>query len=141
VLTAGDWLLLGADLVKPEPDLHLAYADPLGVTAAFNRHLLVRLNTELDADFDLGRFAHRAVWNEDESRVEMHLVSTCAHHVRIEKASLDIELAAGEAIWTESSYKYRPDEIVTLVEHAGFRKRAQWIDEEHPFALSLFQAA
>lgn len=141
VLGRGDWLLLGADLVKPEPDLQLAYADPLGVTAAFNRNLLVRLNTELDADFDLDRFAHRAVWNAGESRVEMHLVSTCAHHVRIGKASLDLELAEGESIWTESSYKYRPDDIVSLVEPAGFSMRKQWIDEEDPFVLSLLQAA
>jgi dimethylhistidine N-methyltransferase len=139
-LRARDWLLLGADLVKPAPELLLAYADPLGVTAAFNRNLLVRLNTELDADFDLECFAHRAVWNETESRVEMHLVSTCAQRVRIAGAGMEIELAEGESIWTESSYKYRPDEIVSLVERAGFACRTQWIDPDDPFALSLFEA-
>src|SRR5581483_2725040 len=74
-LQRGDALLLGADLVKPEPELLLAYDDPLGVTAAFNRNLLVRLNRELDGDIDVGAFGHRAAWNAEQSRVEMHLVS------------------------------------------------------------------
>ena len=74
-LQPNDYLLLGVDLVKPERDLLLAYDDPLGLTAAFNKNLLLRLNTELDADFELDRFAHRAVWNREASRVEMHLVS------------------------------------------------------------------
>jgi len=139
-LVAGDWLLLGADLVKPKPRLLLAYDDPLGVTAAFNRNLLVRINNELLADFEVGHFAHRAIWNETESRVEMHLVSTCAQTVRIGTARLEVALAGGEFIWTESSYKYRPDEIVALVEGAGFRRRSQWVDEQDPFALTLFQA-
>ena len=68
-------LLFGADLVKPEADILLAYDDPLGVTAAFNKNLLVRLNRELRAEFDLDRFDHRALWNAAESRVEIHLVS------------------------------------------------------------------
>ena len=139
-LREGDRLLLGADLVKPERDLLLAYDDPLGVTAAFNRNILIRLNTELDADFDLERFSHRAVWNPAESRVEMHLVSIADQRVRLGIAELEIDLFKGESIWTESSYKYRPDEIVALVEHAGFRCSAQWIDDEDPFALTLFQA-
>ena len=75
-LARGALLLLGADLVKPEQDLLLAYDDPLGVTAAFNRNLLVRVNRELGADFDIAAFAHRAIWNVREQRVEMHLVST-----------------------------------------------------------------
>src|SRR5436853_420054 len=74
-LAAGDLFLLGADLVKPESELLLAYDDPLGVTAAFNLNLLARVNHELDGDFDLKGFAHRAIWNSDMSRVEMHLVS------------------------------------------------------------------
>ena len=81
-LQPGDYLLLGADLVKPERDLLLAYDDPLGLTAAFNKNLLLRINTELNADFELDRFAHRAVWNRDASRVEMHLVSLAAQDVR-----------------------------------------------------------
>ena len=82
-LLPGDAFLIGTDLVKPERELLLAYDDPLGVTAAFNRNLLVRVNRELGADFDLARFHHRAVWNADESRVEMHLVSEGRQRVSI----------------------------------------------------------
>ena len=106
-LSPGDALLLGADLVKSEADLLLAYDDPLGVTAAFNRNLLVRVNRELGADFDVDAFAHRAVWNASESRVEMHLVSREHQRVRVPASHLDITFDAGETIWTESSYKYR----------------------------------
>ena len=76
--------------MKPERDLLLAYDDPLGVTAAFNRNLLVRINRELGADFDLGGFAHRAVWNQEASRIEMHLVSTRPQHVRVPAAHIEI---------------------------------------------------
>src|SRR5207237_9997844 len=85
-LAPGDWLLLGADLLKPERELLLAYDDPLGVTAAFNRNLLVRANRELAADFDVDGFAHRAVWRADLSRVEMHLVSDKSQRVRVPAA-------------------------------------------------------
>ncbi len=105
-LRPGDSFLLGADLVKSEEDLRLAYDDPLGVTAAFNRNLLVRINRELDGDFDLAGFGHRAVWNAPESRVEMHLVSLRPQRVRVERAGLDIAFGEDEHIWTESSYKY-----------------------------------
>ena len=80
---AGDSLLIGADLVKPERELLLAYDDPLGVTAAFNRNLLVRINRELGANFDVNAFSHRAVWNRDASRIEMHLVSEQTQRVDI----------------------------------------------------------
>ncbi len=86
----GDALLLGADLVKPEAELLLAYDDPLGVTAAFNRNLLVRVNRELGGDFDVNRFAHRAIWNAQESRVEMHLVSLEQQRVRVQASDVDI---------------------------------------------------
>lgn len=135
-----DALLLGVDLVKPERDLLLAYDDPLGLTAAFNKNLLLRLNTALDADFALDRFAHRAVWNREASRVEMHLVSLAAQQVRVAGADLVFTLEEGETIWTESSYKYEPDGIRELVEPAGFNERSQWIDEQAGFALTLFQA-
>ena len=139
-LQPGDYLLLGVDLVKPERDLLLAYDDPLGLTAAFNKNLLLRLNTELDADFDLHRFAHRAVWNRDASRVEMHLVSLTAQEVRVAASELGFRLEDGETIWTESSYKYESDGIRQLVDLAGFVQRHQWIDERARFALTLFQA-
>ena len=140
-LRPGDALLLGADLVKPERDLLLAYDDPLGLTAAFDKNLLQRLNTELGADFALDRFQHRAVWNGDASRVEMHLVSLSEQDVRIDGASLQFHLAEGETIWTESSYKFEAGGIRQLVEPAGFRQRHQWVDEQARFALTLFAAA
>jgi uncharacterized SAM-dependent methyltransferase len=136
----GDYLLLGADLVKPERDLQLAYDDPLGLTAAFNKNLLLRMNSELAADFDLGRFAHRAIWNREASRVEMHLVSLADQDVDVADAELRFRLRDGETIWTESSYKYEPASIRELVEPAGVVQRNQWIDEGARFALTLFEA-
>ena len=134
-MSTGDSLLLGADLVKPEAELLLAYNDPLGVTAAFNMNLLVRANRELDANFDLRGFAHRAIWNAGASRIEMHLVSARRQRVRVPAADLDITFEAGETIWTESSYKYRADHVVTMVERAGFFTTNQW--SEDGFALTL----
>jgi len=139
-LAPGDFFLLGADLVKPEPVIQLAYDDPLGITAAFNRNLLVRINRELDGDFDLSSFAHLARWNESESRVEMHLVSLKRQVVRIDLAALEITLDQGESIWTESSYKYDPDALGTMIERAGFERAAQWIDAVDRFALTLVEA-
>jgi uncharacterized SAM-dependent methyltransferase len=133
----GDALLLGADLVKPEPELLQAYDDPLGVTRAFNLNLLARINEALGADFDLGAFEHRAVWNARASRVEMHLVSARRQSVRIPGAELELELEAWETIWTESSYKYLPDDVVRLVGRAGFEATGQWQDERAGFALTL----
>jgi dimethylhistidine N-methyltransferase len=135
-----DALLIGVDLVKPEHALLLAYDDPLGVTAAFNRNLLVRINRELGADFNVEQFRHQAVWNSGESRVEMHLVARCAQHVRSEYAELDVHFEAGERIWTESSYKYSPDGVTALLRSCGFAVAAQWIDEGDRFALTLAEA-
>lgn len=140
VLRPGDSLLLGADLVKPERDLLLAYDDPLGVTAAFNRNLLVRLNRELDADFAVERFAHRVVWNAAASRVESHLVSQSAQTVRLGAAGCSIRFAQGETIRTENSYKYLPEEIAALGAGAGFALREQWVEPDAAFALTLFDA-
>jgi L-histidine N-alpha-methyltransferase len=137
-LRPGDALLLGADLVKPEKDLLLAYDDPIGVTAAFNKNLLARINTELLADFDLDAFDHRAVWNAGERRVEMHLVSRRTQTVHIPRAGCEVPFAEGEAIWTESSYKYDAGEIVRVVEEHGFSCHEQWIEAEARFAVTLF---
>jgi L-histidine Nalpha-methyltransferase len=139
-LQPGDGFLIGADLVKPEPELLLAYDDPLQVTAAFNRNLLVRINRELDADFDLKGFAHRAVWNREESRVEMHLVSTRPQSVVIRAAHLALRFGEGEAVWTESSYKYEPQTLIRQVEAAGFGLQKQWVDPTARFALTLLTA-
>ena len=137
-LRPGDGLLLGTDLVRSETELLLAYDDPLGVTAAFNRNLLLRVNRELGADFDIMRFAHRAISNAAESRVEMHLVSLDKQHVRVPASEIEITFEAGEPIWTESSYKYRIDDVGAMLERSGFRRIGQWIDNN--FALTLAQA-
>jgi L-histidine Nalpha-methyltransferase len=139
-LLRGDGLLIGTDLVKPEADLLLAYDDPLGVTAAFNRNLLVRINRELGGDFDLDAFDHRASWNADRSRVEMHLVSRRRQRVRVPAADLDFVIEGGESIWTESSYKYEPEAVVCALDRAGFRLVEQWIDRDGAFALTLARA-
>ena len=139
-LRPGDILLLGADLVKPERELILAYDDPLGVTAAFNKNLLVRVNEELGGDFDLDAFAHRAVWNRDEQRVEMHLVSRAAQRVTIAAAHLSVHFSAGEQIWTESSYKYTRETVGEMGAKAGFQTLRQWVDADAQFALTLFAA-
>lgn len=140
-LRPGDTMLLGTDLVKPEADLRLAYDDPLGVTAAFNKNLLSRINRELGGEFDLNAFTHHVVWNEAESRIELHLMSTRAQTVRIAAAECEVAFAAGETIWTENSHKYRPEAVVAMGEAVGFRRRHQWIDTEAGFALTLFEAA
>ncbi len=140
-LARGDRLLMGLDLVKPVADLELAYDDPLGVTAAFNKNLLVRMNRELDANFDLAAFEHLARWNALESRVEMHLVSTRGQVVRIPAAGVTVPFAEGETIWTESSYKFEPAQIDPFARLAGFALCQSWIDEEARFALALLDAA
>jgi L-histidine N-alpha-methyltransferase len=138
-LVAGDALLLGTDLVKSPRVLQLAYDDPLQVTAAFNRNLLRRINDELGGTFDLDGFAHRALWNPQESRIEMHLVSTREQLVRISEADLEIEFQRNEWIWTESSYKYEPERVIAEGRLAGFQHGDQWIDEDARFALTLFR--
>jgi L-histidine N-alpha-methyltransferase len=137
-LRPGDGLLVGADLVKPEPVLLCAYDDPLGVTAAFDKNLLVRINRELGGTFDLADFAHQARWRPTESRIEMHLVARRAHRVAIAGADLDVAFAAEETIWTESSYKYVPETLAALGAGAGFRCARQWVDAEDGFAATLF---
>jgi dimethylhistidine N-methyltransferase len=140
-LRPGDALLLGADLVKPENELILAYDDPLGVTAAFDKNLLLRINRELGGNFDLGGFAHRAVFDPVEARVEMRLVSLREQAVDIPAAGSRVRFAEGDYIWTESSYKYTAAGLRSLVEGAGFGCRRQWVDSEAQFALALFFAA
>jgi len=136
-----DALLLGADLIKPERDLLLAYDDPLQVTAAFNRNLIVRINRELGATFDLDAFDHRATWNPQESRVEMHLVSRKAARVMIPAAHFELEIEAGETIWTESSYKYEADALDRMLRRSGFDPIGQWIDERDRFVLVLAEVS
>ena len=140
LLQPGDALLLGTDLTKPIPQLIDAYDDPLGVTAAFNRNLLTRINRELDADFRLDQFLHAARFNAETSSIEMHLCSTRKQMVRIARADLTVSFGEGETIWTENSHKYTLDEVAALAEGAGFEVHSQWIDPAWPFAENLFLA-
>ena len=134
-------MLLGTDLIKPVDQLLAAYNDSIGVTAAFNLNVLARISRELGGDFVLGNFQHRAVYNGEHRRIEMHLRSVRKQQVRIPDADLTVNFAAGETIWTESSYKYQPREVRQMATRAGFDCHAQWLDEEWPFAESLFIAA
>ncbi len=139
-LRAGDSLLLGTDLLKPTAQLLEAYADPLGVTAAFNLNLLARINRELDADFLLDQFEHVAKFNPQARSVEMHLRSKRMQTVTVHGAGFSVQFFAGETIWTESSHKYSPEEVFQMANDTGFGCEAQWIDREWPFAESLLLA-
>lgn len=131
-------LLIGVDRKKEAAILDAAYNDAAGVTADFNRNLLHRINHELGADFQLDKFAHRAWYDEEAGRVEMHLVSTERQSVRIDGASF--EFAEGESIHTENSYKYSPEELVALAGQAGFRCVNFWTDPRQYFGVYLLEA-
>ena len=137
-LQPGDNLLLGSDLIKPEQRMLGAYDDALGVTSAFNLNLLARMNRELDADFDLAKFRHRARFNHDTHDVEMHLESLADQTVRI--GDFEVRLRAGETIHTESSHKYSLGELDRLAENCDFRAVEHWVDAEGQFASSLYVA-
>jgi dimethylhistidine N-methyltransferase len=124
-------LVLGVDRRKEARVLDAAYDDAAGVTAAFNRNILTRLNRELGATFDVECFAHRAFFNDAASRVEMHLVSLAEQ--RVEIAGTTIHFALGETIWTESSYKYDEGALEELVSSAGFRVQREWTDDANRF--------
>jgi L-histidine N-alpha-methyltransferase len=136
-LRTGDALLVGADLRKPVERLIAAYDDPAGVTAAFNLNLLGRINRELGGHFDLRTFRHEARWCEAASRMEMHLVSLTDQVVSIDACGQDIEFRAGESIWTESSYKFDPQQLEALLWSADFTPIAAWTDKENSFAELL----
>lgn len=140
LLQPGDALLLGADLVKPLPQMLDGYDDPIGATAAFNLNLLARINRELEGEFELRAFRHVARWNERQSRIEMHLRARRDHSVRIGAIDRTVDFRKGETIWTESSHKFRPAQITAIAEYAGFHCRGQWIDREWPFAETLLVA-
>ncbi|MBN8875337.1 MAG: L-histidine N(alpha)-methyltransferase [Rhodospirillales bacterium] len=138
-LGADALFLLGADLRKSPQVLVPAYDDAAGVTAAFNRNLLVRLNREADAEFDPKSFDHRAVWNAQEGRIEMHLVSRRAQTVRL--GSTRIAFAAGESIHTENSYKFTREDIAAMASASGWQMRETWTDSEDRFGLFLLGAS
>jgi dimethylhistidine N-methyltransferase len=127
--------VVGVDLVKAPEVLLPAYDDAHGVTAAFNRNLLARINRELGGSLDLDAFAHRAVWNEAESRIEMHLVSSHDQTARI--GSRTIGFTDGEVIHTENSHKYRPESFEALVERGGWRVKTMWTSDAPSFGVFL----
>lgn len=147
-LLPGDKLLLGTDLGpgthKSVATLLAAYQDAAGTTAAFNRNVLTRLNRELGTDFDVDAFGHKALWNEAESRIEMHLESLIRQRVRIPANStgpvLTLEFAAGETIHTENSYKFNAAKIERLLASANFAICQTWYDPQHLFAVTLATA-
>ncbi|MDB5455026.1 MAG: egtD, partial [Caulobacter sp.] len=138
LLGDGALFIVGADLAKDEDVLVPAYDDAQGVTAAFNKNVLVRINRELGGDFDLKAFDHRAVWNAAESRMEMHLVSRQDQTVHV--GGRAIGFAAGETIHTENSYKYRPDLFIGMAERAGWRVAVQWISDAPAFGVFMLSA-
>jgi L-histidine N-alpha-methyltransferase len=140
ILHQGDALLLSTDLEKPVPTLILAYDDPAGVTAAFNKNLLARINRELDGDFDLGQFEHMVRWDESERRIEMHLRSKVWQRVTIRKAGFRFYVREGETIWTESSHKYDARAVARMGERSGYCCAGQWFDHQWPLAQNLFFA-
>ena len=141
-LQPGDSLLLGTDMAPGEhksvAKLLAAYDDAAGVTAAFNKNVLVRLNRELDADFDLEAFAHRARWNAAESRIEMHLESLVPQTVLL--AGQRIHFEQGETIHTENSYKFTEAAVAGLLTSADFETTQTWQDTKGYFSVTLARA-
>ncbi|HEX4005567.1 MAG TPA: L-histidine N(alpha)-methyltransferase [Acidobacteriaceae bacterium] len=139
-LAAGDCLLLGVDHVKDRGTLLRAYNDAAGVTAEFNGNALARINRELHASFRTGLFRHRAVWNERESRVEMHLESLIAQEVAIRDLELTVNFQRGESIHTENCYKFTGESVARLFARSGFAARQSWTDAKGWFGVYLAEA-
>jgi L-histidine Nalpha-methyltransferase len=140
-LRAGEWLLLGTDLVKDRDTMVRAYDDARGVTAEFNRNVLHVLNRELAADFDVAAFEHVAVWDEHEERIEMRLRATRAMTAHLPGLGLTVGFAAGEELRTEVSSKFRREKVAAELAEAGFALAEWWTDEESRFGVSLARAA
>jgi|SRR6185369_2549296 dimethylhistidine N-methyltransferase len=139
-LNPGDALLLGTDMRKPEDVLLPAYDDQQGVTARFNKNILVHINRELHADFDLDTFQHRAVWNPNQSRIEMHLESLRTQVVNIEALGMNVHFARGETIHTENSYKFTMPMVEAIAINGGFTLERTWSDPRNWFTVHLLRA-
>lgn len=135
----GGAILIGVDRLKDPTVLQLAYDDPVGVTAAFNRNLLARINRELDADFDVGAFVHRAVWNPAALRIEMWLVASRAMDVTV--AGERFHFAEGEGLETEHSHKYSCEGFAELATATGLKLTQQWSDPQEWFSVLLLESA
>ncbi len=140
-LDPGDRMLIGFDLRKDRAVLEAAYDDAAGVTAAFNKNLLARINRELDGTFDLDDFAHRARYREAAGRIEMHLVARRSHTVHIRALDLTIPLSSSEALFTERSVKYAPSEIASVADAGRLRVLRSWHDTARQFSLVLLAPA
>ncbi|WP_306839259.1 L-histidine N(alpha)-methyltransferase [Catenuloplanes nepalensis] len=141
VLDAGEWLLLGADLVKDVRTLLPAYDDAAGVTADFNRNVLRVINHHLDAGFEPERFDHVAVWDDGNEWIEMRLRAQEAMRVPVRGLDLVVDFARGELLRTEISAKFRPERLRDELATAGFRLRQRWTDDDGLFTVCLAQAA
>lgn len=140
-MAATDRLLIGIDLRKDAHVLEAAYDDAQGVTADFNMNILHRMNRELGANFNLDQFKHRAIWNDKEGRIEMHLVSQCQRRVELLDECdqpYSVSFEEGEMIHTENSYKYSLEQIQELAKNSGFEVGGQWFDPKKRFSLNLF---
>jgi dimethylhistidine N-methyltransferase len=135
ILGRGARMIVGVDLVKNREVLRAAYNDSEGVTAAFNLNLLRRINQELDGNFDLDSFEHRAVFNEEKSRIEMHLVSRDRQRVSV--CGRAVEFRPGETIHTECSYKYTIDSFGELAQRAGWSRVESWTDARDYFSVHV----
>jgi L-histidine N-alpha-methyltransferase len=137
LLSPGDALLLGTDLVKDEQVLVRAYDDTAGVTAAFNKNVLTVVNRELGADFDPGAFDHVALWDAGNEWIEMRLRSRTDQTVKVPALDLSVDFAAGEELYTEISAKFRKEGVRNELSAAGLELAHWWTDGESRFALSL----
>jgi len=140
VLEPGEQLLLGTGLVIDPAVMVSAYDDAAGVTAEFNRNVLRVLNRELDADFDVAAFAHRALWDAENGWIEMRLRAERAMTVTVTALGFAVEFAAGEEICTEISAKFWPEQVRVMLESTGFEQTRVWTDPWDRFALSLATA-
>jgi L-histidine Nalpha-methyltransferase len=139
-MSPGDAVLLGTDMRKSPKRLIPAYDDAAGVTAAFNKNILSRINRELNAEFDLDRFAHRAVWNSDLSRMEMHLESLVSQQVPIRDLGMNVAFSPGETIHTENSYKFSTAMIESIAANAGLTVERTWSDPRKWFTVNLLRS-
>ncbi len=137
LLHPGDAFLLGIDLVKDIPVIEAAYNDSAGVTAAFNRNILAVINRQFDVDFQPAAFAHRAFYNRDQERIEMHLVPDERQVATLRRIDLTVEVAAGESIRTEISCKFTRDRATAMLEAAGLRLASWYSDPKELFGLVL----
>lgn len=138
-MNGNDFFLAGFDLIKDRNILHKAYNDSECVTEAFNLNLLTRINRELGADFNSDNFSHHAFFNEEESRIEMHLVSKNLQYVKFPKQNKEIFFDQGESIHTENSYKFSDEMVLNITAAAGLEKLMVWKDENNYFSLWLFK--